>query len=170
MAKSAVSKEPGSAGFTIVELVVAMCVSMLIALVVIKFWINASEAFALDTNIVTIKQESARAMEAMADRISRADVALGITLSNGNTTIDFTDGVDGSAVQYTLNPLAPTAPVWGEIVQTVNGAPRTVAGYVEALQFTATGTGLVTITATFHKGRGRTETQLAVQSSVAARN
>lgn len=156
-------------GFTLIELAVALVITVLISLVVLKFWLNSSEAFALDSNVVTIKQQSERAMEIMTERIRRA-TATSIALSNGNSAIDFVDSSDGSNVRYELIPLAPAAPVWGQIAQTVNGTQSTIAGYAESLRFSVTGTGLVNISASFHKGTGRAETRLAVQSSVAARN
>jgi len=158
-----------SGGFSLIELGVSFAIAILVSLVVFKFWITTSEAFTLDSNLVTIKQQSERALEIMSERMRRASAAT-IVVSNGNTTISFVDTSDGSNVQYSLNPVAPTAPVWGEIVQTINGGQNSIAGYVEALQFSVSGTGLVTITATFHKGSGRTETAFTLQSNASARN
>ena len=160
-------KKPG--GFTLIEVVISAAIAVLIALVVTKFWINTSEAFALDSNTATVKQQSERALEIMSDRIQRAN-APGIVVSNGGATIDFVDNSDGSNVQYTLNPLAPVAPVWGEIVQTIDGTQGFIGGYAQTLQFNASPTGLVTIDVTFTKGTGRTQATLSVQSSVSARN
>ena len=159
----------GSAGFTLVEVAISAAIMVIIGLVVTKFWISTSEAFVLDNNKATIKQQSERALEIMTERIRQAN-APSIVLSNGNSTINFVDSSDGSNVQYTLTPLAPVAPTWGEITQTINGASNAIGGYVQALQFTATPTGLVTINATFIIGSGRTQAVLAVQSSVGARN
>ena len=162
-----------SAGFTLIELAISVAILLLVSLVIIKFWVNTSEAFTLDGNMVALKQQSERAMEIMAEKIRRATVDLTLVVSNGNATLDFVDNTDplnAENVQYTLAPLAPAAPIWGQIIQTVNGTQRVVAGYVETLQFTASPTGLVTITATFHKGVGRAETTLTVQTSVSARN
>jgi len=156
-----------SAGFTVIELAVATAITLLISLGVIRFWMATSEAFSLDSNIVTVKQQSERAMEIMTERIRRAQ-ASSIVLSNGNATIDFVDSSDASAVQFTLAPPAPAGPQWGQVVQTINGNQATIAGYAESLQFTVSG-GLVNITAAFHKGTGRNETALTVQSSAAAR-
>jgi len=160
----------GSAGFTLVEVAISAAIMVIIGLVVTKFWISTSEAFVLDNNKATIKQQSERALEIMTERIRQAN-APSIVLSNGNSTINFVDSSDGSNVQYTLTPLAPVAPTWGEITQTINGgASNAIGGYAQALQFTATPTGLVTINATFIIGSGRTQSTLTVQSSVGARN
>ena len=164
----------GSGGFTLIELAVAAVIMVLIGLVVTKFMITTSEAFTLDSNTATLKQQSERAIDTMAERIHKAQMG-SFVLSNGNSTIDFVDGADGSLVQYTLTPLAPVAPVWGEITQTITdtlGVTRTtaIAGYVQNLQFALSGTGRVTINATFNMGTGRTQTTLAVQAEALARN
>ena len=159
-------------GFTILELAISAAIAILVSLVVVKFWIVTSEAFSLDGNMMTIKEESERALEIMTERIQRASDAT-IIVSNGNATIDFVDvsnSLNPQNVQYTLEPLAPGPPIWGQIVQTVNGTQGTIAGYVESLQFTTSATGLVTITARFHKGAGRPETALTVQANAAARS
>jgi hypothetical protein len=156
------------AGFTIIELAVSTAIALVVSLVVIRFWMTTSEAFSLDTNIVTVKQQSERALEIIVERIQRARAAT-IVVSNGNRTIDFIDSSDGSAVQFTLQPAAPAAPQWGQIVQTIDGTQATIASYVESLQFSLSGVGLVDITASFHKGTLRQETTLTVQSSAAAR-
>jgi type II secretory pathway pseudopilin PulG len=161
-------------GFTIIEVAVAAVIMVLIGLVVAKFMIATSEAFTLDSNTATLKQQSERAMETMAERI-RKGMNGSFVLSNGNSTLDFVDATDGSQIQYTLTPLAPVAPVWGEITQTITdaaGVARTsaIAGYARNLQFAVSGTGRVTINGTFTIGRGRTQTILAVQAEALARN
>jgi len=158
-----------SGGFTVIEIVVAAAIIVLIGVVVTKFWINTSEAFILENNTAVLKQQSERSMEIMAERIRRANAA-SIGLSNGNSTMDFVDTADGSDIQYTLTPLAPVAPAWGEITQSINAVPNAIAGYAQALQFDVTGTGLVTINATFIIGSGRTRKTLTMQCNVAARN
>ncbi len=158
-----------SDGFTLIELVISAAIIAVIGVVVTKFWINTAEAFTLDNNIAILKQQSERSTEIMAERIRRANAA-SIVISNGNATIDFVDSSDGSNVQYSLTPAAPAAPLWGEIMQTVNGAQGSIGGYVQSLQFTASPTGLVTIDAAYAIGTGRTQTALAVQCSAAARN
>jgi len=169
MLETHTEKKRGSEGFTLIEVAISVVIVVLISVVIMKFWMETSTAYALDGNMVTLKQQSERSMEIMSERISHATTA-SIVLSNGNATIAFVDSSDGSNVQYTLNPLNPAAPTWGEIVQTVNGAQATIAGYAQNLQFTASATGLVNITATFQKGTGRTQSNLTVQSSVSARN
>lgn len=163
-------KHRKSAGFSLIEVAIASAIMLLIAIMVVKFWGNTSEAFTLDSNTVILKQQSERAMEVISERIARADVTT-FALSNGNSTLDFTDGSNGSAVQYTINPLAPATPPWGQIVQTVDGVQTTLAGYVQTLQFTQVpGTNIVTIDASFAIGAGRTQSTLLVQSHVAPRN
>ncbi|GAB4337238.1 MAG: hypothetical protein Kow0099_10540 [Candidatus Abyssubacteria bacterium] len=156
-------------GFSLIEVAISAAIALLVSLVVVRFWITTSEAFTLDGNMVELKQQSERAMEIMAERIRRANTPT-IVLSGGNTAIDFVDGFDGNNVRYELQPLAPAAPAWGRIVQTINGTQSVLCGHVESLQFTASGTGLVTAVASFRKGAGRTETRLATQWSVSARN
>lgn len=166
------SPRTNQGGFTILEFTISATIAILISLVLVKFWVVTSEAFSLDGNMMTIKEESERAMEIMTERIQRAsDVT--IVVSNGNATIDFVDVSDSlnpQNVQFTLAPLAPVAPNWGQIVQTVNGTQGVIAGYVECLQFSTSATGLVTITARFHKGTGRPETAVTVQANAAARS
>ena len=169
MSITAKHKVNGSAGFTLIELMISAAILVIIGVVVAKFWINTAEAFTLDNNIAILKQQSERSTEIMAERIRRASAA-SIVISNGNATIDFVDSADGSNVQYTLAPAAPAAPIWGEIMQTVNGAQGSIGGYVQSLQFTASPTGLVTIDAAFIIGTGRTQSALAVQCSAAARS
>jgi len=163
----------GSSGFTIIELAIAAVIMVFIGMVVTKFMLATSEAFTLDSNIATLKQQSERAMESMAERIRKATNGT-LVLSNGNSTLDFVDATDGSQIQYTLTPLAPVAPVWGEITQTITDVAgvRTsaIAGYVQNLQFTVSGTGRVTINATFTMGMRRPQTTLAVQAEALARN
>jgi type II secretory pathway pseudopilin PulG len=158
-----------SAGFSIIEVAISAAMMLVISLLLVRFWVTTSEAFTLDGNMVTLKQQSERAMETMAERIRRADTP-SIVVSGGNTAIDFVDGFDGSNVRYELQPLAPAGPNWGTIVQTVSGTQSVLAGHAESLQFTASGTGLVTAVASFRKGAGRTETRLTTQWSVSARN
>lgn len=158
-----------SAGYTLIEIAISTSIILLISVVALKFWINTSEAFTLDGNRAVLKQQSERALEIMTERISQGTNGT-FVLSNGNSTLDFVDGSDLSNIQYTLNPLAPTAPAWGEIVQTIDGVQGPIGGYAQALQFTASPTGLITINPTFSTGKGRTQTTLTVQSSVAARN
>ncbi len=159
----------GNAGFTLIEVIVSAAILVLMGLVVTKFWIGASEAFTLDSNNSVVRRQSERTMEIMADRIRRANAA-SITLSNGNSAIDFIDTSDGSNVQYSFTPPAPDGPPWGEITQSIDGVQSSLGGYAQSLGFTASPTGLVIIDATFVVGTGRTRAALTVQCSAAARN
>ena len=163
------TKKKDNAGFTLIEVAISAAIMVLIGLVVTKFWVATSEAFTLDSNISIVKQQSERSMEIMGERIRRAS-AVTIVVSNGNSTIDFVDTSNGSNVQYTFAPPAAGGLAWGQITQSIDGVPGAIAGYVQNLQFTASGTGLVIIDATFAKGTGRTQSTLTVQCSAAARN
>lgn len=159
----------GNAGFTLIEVVVSAAIVVLVGLVVTRFWIATSEAFTLDNNISMVRRQSERTMEIMADRIRRAN-AVSITLSNGNSTIDFIDASDGSNVRYSFTPPVPNGLPWGEISQSVDGVQSSLVGYAVNLAFTTSPTGLVIIDATFIAGTGRTQATLTVQCSAAARN
>jgi prepilin-type N-terminal cleavage/methylation domain-containing protein len=170
MTKSDFSHTSRNAGFTIIEILIATAIMLLIMLCVTRFWVATSEAFTLDGNIVLLKKQSERAMDTMTAGLLRANKA-SLTLSNGNRTIDFTDTFDSSQVRYELRPLAPAAPIWGQIVQTVNGTESVVTGYVQDVQFIVSpSTDIVTIDATFHAGAGRTETTLNSVSCVSSRS
>lgn len=163
-----------SSGFTLIELAIALVITTLILIVVLKFWFETTDAFSLDGNIVVTKQQSERALEMMTDRIRHADMSVGpppIVITNGGATINFVDSSDGSQVQYTLAPLAPTGPNWGQIVRTINGNSTVIASYVESLQFVSLPSTdeVITITARFHKGANRSETAFTLQSSVSPR-
>jgi type II secretory pathway pseudopilin PulG len=165
---SSIAKQ--NTGFTIIEIAVATAIMLVITLGAIKFWIATSEAFTLDSNMVLLKQQSERAMQKMTDRLLRANKA-SLALSNGDHIIDFTDAFNGSQVRFELRPLAPAGPVWGQIVQTVDGVESVVTGYVEDVQFSiAPNTDIMTINATFHAGAGRTETVLNSVSCVSSRS
>ncbi|RJP18974.1 MAG: hypothetical protein C4520_13565 [Candidatus Abyssobacteria bacterium SURF_5] len=157
------------AGFTLVELALTVVIALVISIMVVRFWITTSEAFILDTNIVTLKQQSERTIEIMSEKIRRANAAT-IVVSNGNSTIDFVDTFDGAAVRYEFQPPAPGGPPWGQIVQTASGMQVVLASYVENLQFTATPTGLVSVTAAFQTGSGNAQSRLTSQFSASARN
>ncbi len=167
------SPHRNSSGFSLIELAISLVVMTLIIIVVLKFWMDTSDAFSLDGNVVTTKQQSERAMEIMTERMRRADMTVvpsPFVVSNGGATISFVDNSDGSQVQYSLAPLAPTAPNWGQIVQTVNGTQNVIASYAESLQFAVSPTDMVTVTARFHKGdKRRTETWFTLESSVSPR-
>lgn len=170
MTKNDFSQKGRNAGFTIIEILIATIVMLVIMLGVTKFWIATSEAFTLDGNIVLLKKQSERAMDTMTAKLLRANKA-SLTLSNGNRMIDFTDTFDGSQVRYELRPLVPTAPVWGQVVQTVNGTESVVTAYVEDVQFIVSpSTDIITINATFHAGAGRAETSLNSVSCVSSRS
>ena len=154
MSKTHSERIRASEGFTLIEVLVSAVIIVLISVVVMKFWMETSTAYALDGNMVVLKQQSERSMEIMSERISRA-VTASIVLSNGNSTIAFVDSSDGSNVQYTLNPLVPVAPTWGQIDQNINGTQAPIAGYVQNLQFSASATGLVTITGTFRQPKAK---------------
>ncbi|MBI5118894.1 type II secretion system protein [Candidatus Poribacteria bacterium] len=160
-------------GFTTLEVLIAAAIMLFIAIVTVKFWLTTAEAFSLDSNVVTLKQQSERAMEMMTEGLTEARTAPAPVLSNGGATIDFTSSADGAAVQYTLSPLAPFAPNWGQIIQTRGGTQSVIAGYVESLQFVNSAmpsVDRIDITAIFHTGTGRTETRLTVNSTVTPRN